>query len=176
MKYNNYILLGIAFTALPVSIQAQTQPKDTTVNRTVIVEQQYNPDIMDAAKVNVLPKVEEPSVSKKEVEYATFTTPATSIPAGTIGAYTGKETQPGFIPGYVRLGYGNYGNLDVLANYLFRLSDRDKLNVNFKMDGMDGTLDMPFGDTRKWNAFYYRTRVQCRLCTPVCKTGFERSR
>ena len=73
---------------------------------------------MDAAKVNVLPKVEEPSVSKKEVEYATFTTPATSIPAGTIGAYTGKETQPGFIPGYVRLGYGNYGNLDVLANYL----------------------------------------------------------
>lgn len=31
MKYNNYILLGIAFTALPVSIQAQTQPKDTTV-------------------------------------------------------------------------------------------------------------------------------------------------
>lgn len=102
MKYNNYILLGIAFTALPVSIQAQTQPKDTTVNRTVIVEQQYNPDIMDAAKVNVLPKVEEPSVSKKEVEYATFTTPATSIPAGTIGAYTGKEIQPGFIPGYVR--------------------------------------------------------------------------
>ena len=159
MKYNNYILLGIAFTALPVSIQAQTQPKDTTVNRTVIVEQQYNPDIMDAAKVNVLPKVEEPSVSKKEVEYATFTTPATSIPAGTIGAYTGKEIQPGFIPGYVRLGYGNYGNLDVLANYLFRLSDRDKLNVNFKMDGMDGTLDMPFGDTRKWNAFYYRTRA-----------------
>ena len=159
MKYNNYILLGIAFTALPVSIQAQTQPKDTTVNRIVIVEQQYNPDIMDAAKVNVLPKVEEPSVSKKEVEYATFTTPATSIPAGTIGAYTGKEIQPGFIPGYVRLGYGNYGNLDVLANYLFRLSDRDKLNVNFKMDGMDGTLDMPFGDTRKWNAFYYRTRA-----------------
>ena len=50
MKYNNYILLGIAFTALPVSIQAQTQPKDTTVNRTVIVEQQYNPDIMDAAR------------------------------------------------------------------------------------------------------------------------------
>lgn len=24
---------------------------------------------------------------------------------------------------------------------------------------MDGTLDMPFGDTRKWNAFYYRTRA-----------------
>lgn len=159
MKYNNYILLGIAFTALPVSIQAQTQPEDTTVNRTVVVEQQYNPNIMDAAKVNVLPKVEEPSVSKKEVEYATFTTPATSIPSETIDVYGGKETQPKFIPGYVRLGYGTYGNLDILANYLFRLSDRDKLNVNFKMDGMNGTLDMPFGDTPEWDAFYYRTRA-----------------
>ena len=37
MKYNNYILLGTAFTALPVSIQAQTQPKDTTVNRTCLL-------------------------------------------------------------------------------------------------------------------------------------------
>ena len=51
--------------------------------------------------------------------------------------YTGKETQPGSTPGYVRAGYGNYGNLDVLANYLFRLSDKDKLNVRFQMDGMD---------------------------------------
>ena len=30
------------------------------------------PDIMDASKVNVLPKVEEPTVSKKNVEYATY--------------------------------------------------------------------------------------------------------
>ena len=37
MKYNNYILLGIAFTALPVSIQAQTQPKHKSyiINYTV---------------------------------------------------------------------------------------------------------------------------------------------
>ena len=38
------------------------------MTRTVVVEQEYNPDIMDASKVNVLPKVEEPTVSKKEVE------------------------------------------------------------------------------------------------------------
>ena len=35
------------------------------MNRTVVVEQEYNPDIMDASKVNVLPKVEEPTVSRK---------------------------------------------------------------------------------------------------------------
>ena len=71
-----------------------TQPKDTTMNRTVVVEQEYNPDIMDASKVNVLPKVEEPTVSKKNVEYATTFFPATSVPAGLMRPYTGKETQP----------------------------------------------------------------------------------
>ena len=83
------------------------------MTRTVVVEQEYNPDIMDASKVNVLPKVEEPTVSKKNVEYATTFFPATSVPAGLMRPYTGKETQPGSTPGYVRAGYGNYGNLDV---------------------------------------------------------------
>lgn len=166
MKRINYIIGAFALTwamSTPASLQAQTtQPKDTTMNRTVVVEQEYNPDIMDASKVNVLPKVEEPTVSKKEVEYATTYFPATSIPAGLMRPYTGKEIQPGITPGFIRAGYGNYGNLDVLANYLFRLSDRDKLNVRFQMDGMDGKLDnIPFADSeiKKWNAFYYRTRA-----------------
>lgn len=147
--------------AFPIGMQAQTkpQPKDTTVNRTVIVEQQYTPDIMDAAKVNVLPKVEEPTVSKKAVEYATFATPSAAIPTATMKAYVGKETKAATTPGYVRLGYGNYNNLDLFANYLFTLTDRDRLNVNFSMDGMNGELDMPFGEARTWDARYYRTRA-----------------
>ena len=149
MKRNQYIFLGMVFIAIPSLVQAQTQPKDTTLNRTVVVEQEYNPIIMDAAKVNVLPKVEEPVVNKKEVEYAVSSTPASNIPAGTMQAYTGKETQATSHPGYVRLGYGNYNNLDAYANYLFRLSDRDKLNVNFNMAGMKGTLDMPSYRTSK---------------------------
>ena len=70
MKRSHYIIGGLALAmSMPSSLQAQTtQPKDTTMTRTVVVEQEYNPDIMDASKVNVLPKVEEPTVSKKEVE------------------------------------------------------------------------------------------------------------
>ena len=161
MKRSHYIIGGLALAmSMPSCLQAQTtQPKDTTMNRTVVVEQEYNPDIMDASKVNVLPKVEEPTVSKKEVEYATTFFPATSVPAGLMRPYTGKEVQPGTTPGYVRAGYGNYGNLDILANYLFRLSQKNKLNVRFQMDGMDGKLTLPFTDGEKWNAFYYRTRA-----------------
>lgn len=160
MKRSLYIAGGLTLaTLMPFGLQAQTtQPKDTTMNRTVVVEQEYNPDILDASKVNVLPKVEEPSISKKEVEYATGFLPASSIPADLMQPYTVTELQPYSKPGYVRAGYGNYGNLDVLANYLFNISDRDKLNLRFQMDGMDGKLTMPTQE-EKWKAYYYRTRA-----------------
>ena len=125
MKKIQYILAGTMLVSLSLGAQAQTQPQDTTMNRTVVVEQEYNPDIMDASKVNVLPRVEPPTVSKKAVEYDATLMPATQIPAGIMQAYTGKETQAKALPGYVRLGYGNYGNLDVRANYLFSLSPKD---------------------------------------------------
>ncbi|WP_294627162.1 TonB-dependent receptor [uncultured Bacteroides sp.] len=161
MKRTRYIIGGLALAmSMPSCLQAQTtQPKDTTMNRTVVVEQEYNPDIMDASKINVLPKVEEPTVSKKEVEYATTFFPATSIPAGLMNPYTGKEIQPGIAPGYIRAGYGNAGNLDVLANYLLHLSDKDRLNARFQMDGMNGKLALPFINDEKWKAFHYRTRA-----------------
>ena len=163
MKPNYYISLGIAAcTMLFSQLQAQTQHKDTTLNRTVTVEQEYAPEILDASKVNVLPKVEEPTVSKKKVEYATTLLPAISIPGSPMQPYMGKEVERTATPGYVRAGYGSYGNLDLLANYLFRLSDTDKLNVRFQMDGMNGKLDnipYPNSEATKWNAFYYRTRA-----------------
>ena len=64
MKRNHYIFLGMALVALPSLAQVQPQSKDTTMNRTVVVEQEYNPIILDASKVNVLPKVEEPVVKR----------------------------------------------------------------------------------------------------------------
>ena len=57
----------IGFFALSVAYAQQ----DSTLNRTVVVENEYNPNIMDASKINVLPKVEEPAVMKKGIEYAT---------------------------------------------------------------------------------------------------------
>ncbi len=159
-----YILGAMVLSSLPAAtLRAQvTQEKDTTLNRTVVVEQEYAPDIQDASKINVLPRVEEPTVSKKAVEYATTYFPATSIPTGVMNPYTAKEIQQSSLPGYVRAGYGNYGNLDVLANYLFRFSQRDKLNLRFQMDGMDGKLDnLPplSAEFPTWDAYYYRTKA-----------------
>ena len=158
MRKIQYIFSGIALMTLPLGIHAQQQAKDSTVNRTVVVEQEYNPDILDASKINVLPKVEPPTASKRVVEYDATLMPANAIPATVMQAYTGKETQAKAQPGYVRLGYGNYGNLDARANYLFTLSGKDRLNLNFHMNGRDGKLDLP-ENGGKWNSYYYRTHA-----------------
>ncbi|MCD8029542.1 MAG: TonB-dependent receptor [Bacteroides sp.] len=159
MKRNHYILAGILCTAFPLLAQAQTQPADSTLNRTVVVEQEYNPDIPDASKVNILPPVEEPTVSRKEVKYDATMNPSTALQSEPIGAYTAPEEPQRYTPGYVRAGYGSRGNLDLLANYLFRLSAQDKLDLNFRMEGMNGkTDDLIRGGS--WSSFYYRTRGQ----------------
>lgn len=158
MKNIRYILGGMALMGLPLALQAQNQTQDTTLVRTVVVEQEYNPDIMDASKINVLPQVEVPVVSKKAVEYNETLKPATEIPATTMQSYTGIESLDKAKGGYARLGYGNYNNLDLLANYLFTFKEKDWLNLNFGMDGMNGKLDMGEG-LEKWKSRYYRTHA-----------------
>lgn len=155
-----YILAGIALTAFHAHTCAQQQPNDSTLNRTVVVEQEYNPDILDAAKINKLPRVEPPTAVKREVEYNVTAVPARQIPATVMQAYTGKETQRKARPGYARIGYGNYGNLDAYADYLFTLSDNDRLNLNFQMDGMDGDIKQLLnGGSDDWRSYYYRTHA-----------------
>lgn len=158
MKKITYILGGLALIVLPLEARAQKQANDSTVNRTVVVEQEYNPDIPDASKINVMPQVEPPTVSKKAVEYDATLAPANQIPATVMQAYTGKETQAKALPGYVRLGYGSKGNLDARANYLFTFSARDRLNLNLHLNGMDGKLDLP-DDLGKWKSYYYHTHA-----------------
>lgn len=158
MKNIRYILGGMALMGLPLALQAQNQTQDTTLVRTVVVEQEYNPDIMDASKINVLPQVEVPVVSKKAVEYNETLKPATEIPSTTMQSYTGIESLDKAKGGYARLGYGNYNNLDLLANYLFTFKGKDWLNLNFGMDGMNGKLDMGEG-LEKWKSRYYRTHA-----------------
>ena len=92
MKKVQYIFGALALITIPNWVQAQTQAKDTTLSRTVVVEQEYNPDIIDASKVNVLPKVMPPTVSKKTVEYDATLAPAGNIPATTMEADTGAES------------------------------------------------------------------------------------
>ncbi|WP_203558654.1 TonB-dependent receptor [Bacteroides sp. 51] len=159
---NRLCLLGGAMallTSLPnSSLQAQSHKKDTTMNRTVVVEQQYNPDIMDAQKVNVLPTVNELTTTPGEVEYDRNVAPATVLPGTAMAAYAGEERQNLAKQGYVRVGYGNIGNLDLEGNYLFNLTAKDKLNLSLGVQGMDGKVYYP-SESEKWDSRFYRTKA-----------------
>lgn len=141
--------IGILSTLLlPMGAAAQTQHNDTTLRRTVVVEHTYNADILDARKINVLPAVEPLKATHHEVVYDQSLRPAREIPADTLHPFAGAEKQLRVLPGYVRAGYGNNGNLDLAAAYRLQLSDRDALAIDFGLQGM------------KYDSIHaYRTRV-----------------
>lgn len=129
----------IALTGLlPFSVAHAQQ--DSTLNRTVVVENEYNPTVMDASKINVLPQIEEPAVAKKGIEYATALRPALfgneeGMPP-IVREWMRQEAQRG----YVRGGYGNYGNVDFKAGYVWDIAPKDRMQVAVSLDGMNGTL------------------------------------
>ena len=150
-------IIGAAFLGLGLNAVAQINPNDTTLNRTVVVEKEYNPIIQGASKVNVLPKVEEPNITLKEVEYALEPMMAGSVPVALIKPMVAKEFEDLFKSGYLRFGYGSHGNLDARAHYTANLSAKDRLGIDFQMGGYDGKVETPFSPN-KWTSRYYKTR------------------
>lgn len=160
MKKKIYLLLG--FALIDTTIMAQQQLPDSTLARTVVVEQEYNPIIGEAKKINATPKVEIPIVNTKQIEYDTSLLPATHIPTGIVPNYTGKEIQEKRNPGYLRLGYGNNGYLDIFGNYLFMPSEKDKIGLSIDVDGMD------------WEPLYhYRTKAGINYSHAFEKINFN---
>ena len=86
-------------------IRPGTSRYDTTLNRTVVVENQYNPEVMDAFKINVLPEVEEPTVPKQHIDYATSLHPFSAWEFTPMQAMTSDEKQQKAPGGYARVAY-----------------------------------------------------------------------
>lgn len=165
-------LFLLTFLAFPEISNAQNAPKDSTLNRTVIIEQEYNPDIMDASKVNILPKVEEPTVAKKGIEYATSLLPIASFNStDVITPFSKNFSQANAKRGYVRLGYGNYGNVDGKFSYLLDISKKDQLGIAAGIDGMNGKFDL--GGDEKSKLKYYRSAVGIDYLHRFAKTDFN---
>lgn len=149
MNHNLLTPLSIVLAFLPLS--ATYAQQDSTLNRTVVVENEYNPSIMDASKINVLPRIEEPAVVKKGIEYATALRPVAAWTYENMSAIHREWPQDKARRGYVRAGYGNYGNVDVKAGYVWDPTESDRLRVAVSLDGMNGTL-------KKWNDEDWKSR------------------
>lgn len=131
--------------------------QDTTMNRTVIVENEYNPTVMDASKINVMPKIEEPKAAKKNIDYATSLRPVSSWSYQAMSPVVREWETDKAYRGYLRAGYGNIGNVDVKAGYLWDMTPKDRLNLAVSVDGWNGDLKNRAGED--WNSRLYNTKL-----------------
>lgn len=154
------ILAGMGLMSL-VAAHAQ---QDSTLNRTVVVENQYNPTVMDASKINVLPKVEEPVVPKMHIDYATSLRPVSAWSHQTMAPIVREAGKENAYRGYLRAGYGNNGNVDARLGYLWDISKKDRLSLAASFDGWNGDLNRWSWDEHcfsdeKWTSRMYNTKV-----------------
>lgn len=131
--------------------------QDTTVNRTVIVENEYNPTVMDASKINVMPQMNEPKATKKNINYATSLRPVSAWDYQVMSPVVREWESGTAYRGYVRGGYGNNGNVDLAAGYLWDVSKKDRLNVSVSLDGHNYEAEDTEGED--WKNRFYRTKV-----------------
>lgn len=157
MNQIKILLTGVGVT-LTLASWAQEQSKDSTLIRTVVVENQYNPEVMDAFKVNVLPKVEEPAVAKQHIDYAATLRPLSGWQGTPIPVLARNIESEKTYRGYLRAAYGNRNNTDVKMGYVWDITSRDRLDVMGSLYGMHG--DIPRMDIEQdWKSRFFRTDV-----------------
>lgn len=158
MKYISTILICAGLWPVSTICAQKGAEKDSTLNRTVVVENQYNPEVMDAFKVNVMPEVEEPAAPKQAIQYATDWHPLGAWKATPMEAMSREWAQKGADRGYVRLAYGNLNNVDLKGSYLWDISSKDQLGVMASLYGRNGEIPH-FLSPDDWKSRFYRTDV-----------------
>lgn len=129
-------IVGMGMLSLSVAFAQQ----DSTLNRTVVVENEYNPTVMDASKINVMPKMNEPKATKKNINYATSLREVSAWDYQTMSPVVREWESDATYRGYLRAGYGNNGNVDARAGYLWDMSKRDRLKLSASLDGWNTDL------------------------------------
>ena len=148
------MIAGLGMMALTA---AYAQQNNTELERTVVVENQYNPTVMDASKINVLPKVEEPSVPKSNIDYVTSLRPVSAWNYQSMGLMPREQVVDAIYRGWFRAGYGTHGNVDVKAGYEGFVGSKDRLGVAASLDGWNGELAGL--NEEDWTSRLYDTRL-----------------
>ncbi len=143
-----YILATVVLGLLSTFGMHAQQLQDTILTRQLELQREFNPTLQDANKINSLPAVREPQVTKADAEYATWSTRATppleialSRP-GTIMTDIPFSLQKG----YLKLNAGNYANIDGALGYRFLDSETDKVSFMFLHNSTNGDLDFNQGE------------------------------
>ena len=157
---NKYTKAILCFAWMSVtSAYAQEAVQDSTLNRTVVVENEYNPEVMDAYKVNIMPKIEEPEIAKKEIVYAAEGKAFKHWQFNAMQPYTRRFMKPDAKRGYMSAAYGNRNNIDVKGGYLWDITPKDQLDLMGIFYGHSGKTDLE-NAVRDWNGRLFRGEME----------------
>ena len=140
MKKNIFIVILGLLTSIGLYAQV---PTDTILTRQLELQREFNPTLQDANKINTLPAIREPQVTKANTDYATWTTRATPPFEIALPKPSNIMTDIPFSlqKGYLRLNAGNYANIDGALGYRFLDGKNDKLNFMFLHNSSNGELE-----------------------------------
>lgn len=151
-KIVRFVFIFVLFVSVSLQLVAQkAAKKDTVLNRSVTVEKEYIPAMLNVAKVNVLPSISQPQVPKNRVDYCVTVNPYEPLPyimkpmTLSLDQTTGQK-------GYFRVGYGNNGNYDVKFGYLYQVDSLSSWMSNFSLDGYSAILHTPFAPSYGWTS------------------------
>jgi hypothetical protein len=131
--YLKKALCLLALSGLTLHLAAQEEQTESALSRELTLEREYNPAIQDANKVNTLPAIKEPVITKMPIDYAFLSIPADPkreiglLPADRILSdmtYNNRR-------GYANAGMGTYLNINGDIGYHILSTDRDQLNIFF---------------------------------------------
>ena len=154
------ILVLVVFANISLGVFAQKKVKaDSALNRTITVENEYIPDLMSVTKVNVLPTTKQMEATKLPVKYEMNPIADYKIKNHTIEPFTLNLAKPPFNKGYLGVGYGNNGNFDLKAGYLFKSSEKDKWMTDLSVSGFNAILRVPLDSSFNWTSKYFRSSI-----------------
>lgn len=139
------IIFASVISSLTIGANAQnTSAKaDSTLNRQILLERDFDPTLQDASKINTLPAVHEPVIKQANIQYES------RQPGLSFNNYPLGDTGSGDIKtninyskkrGYLDLGAGTYSN--ILGNLGYKIVDTkaDQFDVFARYNSTNGNI------------------------------------
>jgi hypothetical protein len=156
------------FAASVCAAQAQTPAdNDTTLNRQIYLERNFDPTLQDAAKINALPVVRQPEVKPASLQYEVQQPSLIfdSFPLGDTGSGS-IRTDLNFNrhKGYLSFGGGNYANIHADAGYRVAGAKNDVFDILARHNSTNGKIDYlePLANYTSEKAKYSNTLLLLR--------------
>ena len=134
-------------------LATNTYAQDNDLSRELTIEREYNPSVGDANKINTLPEVKEPVITKRTIDYANQTfllnppKEITTLSSGKVMTDILYSKQRG----YLNLGAGMGVNINGDFGYHILSTDANKLNVFLSHRSTNGKRKYLQSD-EKWDA------------------------